>query len=903
MAITDRREGTATPSTPSDRKDGVTTGLAMKRPVRVVTVANITLAGLQTIDDVTLVADDRVLVTGQTTGVNNGIYVASSGNWTRAKDFDGSLDVVCGTLVFVTSGTLYQETFWRVSTADDITLGTTSLSFSQNTPLLTSFIQTGTGAVSRTYLAKAQEIYSVLDFIPVAEHAAIRAYTSTTDLATYLNAAIAAVASRKGILLWPAGLYPTASALGQTSMRNVVFQGEGGLDLTYAGTSGTVIKFTGTGAGSIITMTDHRGVWWRDIQVVYSSNSFTGTFFNCATTFQTGCASGFENVQCYQITNTGYTAGQCWYIKNNVDVTFRNCYASHANYGWVGLFTTDTAPPTNETNIIKLYSCTSIGLNTAAILNPVIGWSLYSHNFELGNSGATAGILTTSTFDIENLSLYSCVFADSTANGTWINIPNNVFGFTMIGGLIFAASGTVTGIRLGNTFCSGIKIDGVIFSVLTTGINFASSTTGASVTNCNFLTVTSPYANQSNCDDGSFFMANNPGTANRAIKVTYGGTGLAAGTSGGIPYYSSTTAITSSALLTTNAIVKGGGAGAAPVASGVLIDSSNNMSAPGNITAILGQAAQTQIAATNGNTSTSAIGALVASSNSGTLTVSANNNPNGAGQGGLSWTGSGGLLIAQANAAGSIVLATTASFTPRLTVASAGDVTISAGPLTLGASGTLGSVTFGNATSGTVKLQPVTGALGTVTLSLPAATDTLVGKATTDTLTNKTFNSAGTGNVLQVSGVTVSRGQFPGTSTNDAATAGNIGELIESVIAAGSAVSLTTATPANLTSISLTAGDWDVEINAAFLYGGTTNVVLDVMSISSTSATNDFTAGKFFLHNYGSSGVVPGGTNSNVVPSYRISLSGTTTIYAVAQCNFTVSTATVYGRLAARRVR
>lgn len=71
---------------------------------------------------------------------------------------------------------------------------------------------------------------------------------------------------------------------------------------------------------------------------------------------------------------------------------------------------------------------------------------------------------------------------------------------------------------------------------------------------------------------------------------------------------------------------------------------------------------------------------------------------------------------------------------------------------TLGASGTLGSLTLGNATSGTITIQTVTGALGTPTISIPAATDTLIGKATTDTLTNKTFNTAGTGNVFQING-------------------------------------------------------------------------------------------------------------------------------------------------------
>lgn len=75
--------------------------------------------------------------------------------------------------------------------------------------------------------------------------------------------------------------------------------------------------------------------------------------------------------------------------------------------------------------------------------------------------------------------------------------------------------------------------------------------------------------------------------------------------------------------------------------------------------------------------------------------------------------------------------------------------------LTLGVAGTsVGSVAFKNATSGTITLSPVTGALGTVTLSLPAATDTLVGKATTDAFTNKTITSST--NVL--GGVTMTLG-------------------------------------------------------------------------------------------------------------------------------------------------
>jgi hypothetical protein len=48
------------------------------------------------------------------------------------------------------------------------------------------------------------------------------------------------------------------------------------------------------------------------------------------------------------------------------------------------------------------------------------------------------------------------------------------------------------------------------------------------------------------------------------LPVANGGTGLTAGTSGGVPYYSATGTLASSAALASNALIIGGGAGAAP---------------------------------------------------------------------------------------------------------------------------------------------------------------------------------------------------------------------------------------------------------------------------------------------------------------------------------------------------
>ena len=145
-------------------------------------------------------------------------------------------------------------------------------------------------------------------------------------------------------------------------------------------------------------------------------------------------------------------------------------------------------------------------------------------------------------------------------------------------------------------------------------------------------------------------------------------------------------------------------------------------------------------------------------------------------------------------------------------------------------------------------------------------------------------------------------GQIPGTTTNDNASAGNIGEYISSVITSGSAISLTSATAANITSISLTAGDWDVDLIGYYLPAATTSITALATGLSTTSATLDTTPGRVTQRSF--TAYVPGSvTQSSEVPRYRLSLSSTTTVYLVGFLNFTVSTASAYGIIAARRVR
>jgi hypothetical protein len=119
----------------------------------------------------------------------------------------------------------------------------------------------------------------------------------------------------------------------------------------------------------------------------------------------------------------------------------------------------------------------------------------------------------------------------------------------------------------------------------------------------------------------------------------------------------------------------------------------------------------------------------------------------------LGFTATGTIASSGLLASNGLVLGGGAGATPKT---AAGLVTDGTSVITLGvAGGAVGGVVFNNATSGSITLQPVTGALGSAVLSLPAATDTIIGKATTDTLTNKTYDTAGTGNVLKINGTTV----------------------------------------------------------------------------------------------------------------------------------------------------
>lgn len=110
--------------------DSVAQGLDVKASVRAATTGNITLSGEQTIDTIPLVTGDRVLVKNQTAPAENGLYVVSTGSWSRSADAD-TWDELVSAFVFVESGGANADNGYVCTVDPGGTLGSTAVTWDQ----------------------------------------------------------------------------------------------------------------------------------------------------------------------------------------------------------------------------------------------------------------------------------------------------------------------------------------------------------------------------------------------------------------------------------------------------------------------------------------------------------------------------------------------------------------------------------------------------------------------------------------------------------------------------------------------------------------------------------------------------------------------------------------------------
>jgi len=115
--------------------DGISSGLTFKDNVKVATVGNSSLSGLNDIDGFGIIAGDRILVFSQTNESDNGIYIASSGSWAsngRAPDFNTTANITSGSFIFVENGNINGNSGYVCNISSPIsTVGTDPITFSK----------------------------------------------------------------------------------------------------------------------------------------------------------------------------------------------------------------------------------------------------------------------------------------------------------------------------------------------------------------------------------------------------------------------------------------------------------------------------------------------------------------------------------------------------------------------------------------------------------------------------------------------------------------------------------------------------------------------------------------------------------------------------------------------------
>lgn len=310
-----------------------------KASVRAATTANIAaLAGgaPNTLDGVTLVVNNRILVKDQTTGSQNGIYYVSTlgtgvnGTWTRATDADGLDELTSGAIVAVEQGSVNADSQWMLTTDGTITIGTTSLTFAIRGNSTVKQIQSITSSVAGNQLTVGLNP-TTLDFRSATLTTGV---PNTRTVGTALTLVVPASATLGSVSAQQARLALLAiDNAGTVELAIVNLAGGVNLDETTL-ISTTAISAAATSASVVYSTTARTNVPFRVVGFLDITEATAGTWATDATLKQ-----GIGGQALAAMSSIGY--GQTWKSVTRVaGTTYYNTTGKPIQTG--GTFTAST---------------------------------------------------------------------------------------------------------------------------------------------------------------------------------------------------------------------------------------------------------------------------------------------------------------------------------------------------------------------------------------------------------------------------------------------------------------------------------------------------------------------------------------------------------------------------------
>jgi len=245
---------------------------------------------------------------------------------------------------------------------------------------------------------------------------------------------------------------------------------------------------------------------------------------------------------------------------------------------------------------------------------------------------------------------------------------------------------------------------------------------------------------------------------------------------------------------------------------------------------------------------------------------------------------------------------------------------LTTGTLAVGGTATTGTITLGQSTasntinidagataSGNTKTLNVgTGGLAGSTTTISIGSTTGTSTTTLNGINNGAFNgtlgattpSTVAATTISATGLVTATVGIRGVAGTTSAATGNIGEAAKANLASSSPVTLTNNTAADVVTLSLTAGDWDVSGFIVFVFGsGTTST--DITAFINTTANTK--PGINTGQECGNFSTLTNATQCISTPVVQIKIGSTTTVRLGAYSLFSIAGMSAYGTIYARR--
>ena len=230
--------------------DTALTGLKLGASIKTVATSNVGLSGLSAINGYTPIAGDRILVIGQTTATENGVYDAASGGWTRSTDSDSDAELR-GYQYLITAGTFINARYGNTNQSA-ITIGSTNITYQQISNAETDPIFTASPSfgITGTNITNWNTAYDRSAITLAVGGTTTKTITLTKQNGTTLTASftdtVTSVFGRTGAVVLLSS--DVTTALGFTPYNSSNPSG-------YTSNVGTVTNVAGTGTVSGLTLT------------------------------------------------------------------------------------------------------------------------------------------------------------------------------------------------------------------------------------------------------------------------------------------------------------------------------------------------------------------------------------------------------------------------------------------------------------------------------------------------------------------------------------------------------------------------------------------------------------------------------------------------------------------------